>query len=127
MHLGVRPSDSSKNYNPTKEDIQEMAHEEEDDAQTKFYKQHMRRSERPSASGRAPIYNYDEWTDNQYSASFARSQSNKRAYQDNMDMQNQLTDTYGVTVFWVVLFVAGALILKYHFRSSDKKPTRPPS
>lgn len=104
-----------------------MAHEEEDDAQTKFYKQHMRRSERPLASGRAPIYNYDEWTDNHYSASFARSQSNKKAYQDNMDMGNSLTDAYGITVFWAFLFVTGVLFLNYCFRGSDKKPTRPPS
>lgn len=50
----------------------------EEDAETKFYQQHARRSERPHASGRAPIYNFDELTDKAITRSFQKVQEFKR-------------------------------------------------
>ncbi|XP_058062942.1 dnaJ homolog subfamily C member 30, mitochondrial [Anopheles bellator] len=42
----------------------------EDDAQTRFYKKRMERSQAPSATGRTPIYDFDEWSRNHYGSRF---------------------------------------------------------
>lgn len=40
----------------------------------------MKRSERPHASGRTPIYDFDEWTKQHYGQSFNRKQAAKSEY-----------------------------------------------
>ncbi|XP_058117270.1 dnaJ homolog subfamily C member 30, mitochondrial [Anopheles ziemanni] len=42
----------------------------EDDAQTRFYKKRMNRTHAPTASGRTPIYDFDEWSRNHYGSRF---------------------------------------------------------
>lgn len=44
--------------------------ESEDDAQTKFYKQHANRAKPPPPTGRTPIYNFDEWSKSHYAHNF---------------------------------------------------------
>lgn len=60
--------------NPNVEDI---AEEPEDDAQTKFYKAHMKKAHIPTPSGRTPIYDFDEWSRQHYGKTFERRQRAK--------------------------------------------------
>lgn len=53
----------------------------EDDAQTKFYKQHMRRDKAPPPSGSTPIYDFDEWSRAHYGKNFERRQTSKKRYE----------------------------------------------
>ncbi|CAD7092389.1 unnamed protein product [Hermetia illucens] len=55
--------------------------EEPDDPQTKFYKAHMKKSQVPHASGRTPIYNFDEWSRAHYGASFERRKAAKEKFE----------------------------------------------
>lgn len=52
----------------------------EDDAQTRFYKRHMRKTEMPHASGATPIYNFDEWNAQHYGKAFARNQISRQKH-----------------------------------------------
>lgn len=53
----------------------------EDDAQTKFYKQHMRKDRPPPPEGATPIYNFDEWARSHYGKNFDRRQTAKKRYE----------------------------------------------
>ncbi|XP_053680883.1 dnaJ homolog subfamily C member 30, mitochondrial [Anopheles nili] len=46
------------------------AEETEDDAQTRFYKKRMSRTQAPTATGRTPIYDFDEWSRSHYGSRF---------------------------------------------------------
>lgn len=48
---------------------------EEDDPQTRFYKKRMTRTHVPTASGRTPIYDFDEWSRNHYGKNFERKKA----------------------------------------------------
>lgn len=54
--------------------------EDIDDAQARFYKQHMRRRDVPHMAGRTPIYDFDEWNRHHYSELFRKKQQWKRNY-----------------------------------------------
>ncbi|ETN60613.1 hypothetical protein AND_007782 [Anopheles darlingi] len=49
---------------------QASAESVEDDAQTRFYKKRMTRSQAPTATGRTPIYDFDEWSRVHYGSRF---------------------------------------------------------
>lgn len=57
------------------------ADDPEDDAQTKFYKQHMRRDRPPPPTGSTPIYDFDEWSRQHYGKNFDRRQTAKKRYE----------------------------------------------
>lgn len=73
---------------------------EEDDAQTKFYKQHARRSERPHVSGRSTIYDFDEWTSKTITESFQKKQEIKRDREIDIKSRNQLKRTNDA-IYWL--------------------------
>jgi DnaJ family protein C protein 30 len=73
---------SGKHYH-TAETVYES---QEDDAQTKFYKARMHRS-KPTATGRTPIYDFDEWSKNHYGESFDRQQRAKKKYQEKIEKE----------------------------------------
>lgn len=56
---------------------------EEDDPQTKFYKARMHK-ERRTATGKTPIYDFDEWTNAHYGGEFKRQQKLKRDEADRV-------------------------------------------
>lgn len=85
---------------------------EPDDAQTKFYKRHMTRTERPHSSGRTPIYNFDEWAAAHYGKTFARKQHAQTRYRTQQQKEENATDglkveivVFGVLIGVVTLFV----------------------
>lgn len=67
---------------PQYRDVDEPIVEEPDDPQTKFYKQHMQRTQKPHASGRTPIYNFDEWNNQHYGKAFERSQAARKKHRN---------------------------------------------
>lgn len=60
--------------------------QEEDDAQTKFYKARMHRS-KPTATGRTPIYDFDEWSKNHYGDNFEKLQRAKKKYKEKLEKE----------------------------------------
>lgn len=55
--------------------------EPNDDPQTKFYKQHMKKDRPPPSSGSTPIYDFDEWARAHYGTNFARRQTARKRYE----------------------------------------------
>lgn len=97
---------------------------EEDDAQTKFYKQHMKRTERPHASGQTPIYDFDEWNEKHYGKAFQRSQIARKRSQHKSSMseidENMSKTEY--TMFGLAGLMLAIFVLFYqHDRSSNDK------
>ncbi|KAJ6634778.1 DnaJ like subfamily C member 30, mitochondrial [Pseudolycoriella hygida] len=88
-------------------DVEEETAEVPDDAQTKFYKRHMKRTEAPHASGRTPIYDFDEWNSQHYGATFKRSQSAKQRY-NVKDVKDQQTIDSGK---FELIFASGMFLL----------------
>lgn len=94
-----------------------------DDPQTKFYKRHMKRTEAPTASGRTPIYDFDEWNEKHYGIAFQRSQTaKKRFYNKPVEAESaanavryEITILGGMILFTVTLY----LIMRYESSSPD--------
>lgn len=80
---------AGRQYARQQDAVSKEAEEEEDDPQTRFYKKRMTRTHVPTASGRTPIYDFDEWSRNHYGASFNRKKKAEekfraRAAQDEL-------------------------------------------
>lgn len=84
---------------------EEHAPEEPDDPQTAFYKQHMKRTQRPHASGRTPIYDFDAWTSSHYGTTFDRRQAAKRLHDHKKQTAVREHDGFRseLTIFSVML------------------------
>lgn len=94
----------------------------EDDAQTKFYKQHARRSEKPHVSGRSTIYDFDEWASKTITESFQKTQEFKR----NREMENQFKKEQGdsdnmFNLFCGMLVLLAVLIVTISIDDPDRE------
>lgn len=104
-------------------DVEEETVEEPDDPQTKFYKAHMKRTETPHASGRTPIYDFDEWNNQHYGKAFERSQAAKKRFDDKSvraeydlnSFKTELTILGGLTLMTIVM----ALIVTFDSSNAD--------
>lgn len=85
----------------------EVAHTiDVDDAQTKFYKQHARRSERPQVSGRSTIYDFDEWASKTITESFQKIQEIKRNKEiDNLARREQDVTNHVMQILCGILLI----------------------
>lgn len=101
----------------------------EDDPQTKFYKRHMSKTEVPHATGRTPIYNFDEWTEAHYGKTFARRQTASNKYRDkiNKEFKEQNSFKTEMVILGMLAGLIGILIICLHVdtftldRVDDKK------
>ncbi|XP_055611350.1 dnaJ homolog subfamily C member 30, mitochondrial [Uranotaenia lowii] len=95
---------------------------EEDDAQTRFYKKRMTRTHVPDASGRTPIYDFDEWARNHYGSNFERRQKAEQKFRERQERDSIINTT--TTQGYVVYAVAGLAMLYFfifmHERSYDQ-------
>lgn len=93
----------------------------EDDPQTKFYKRHMKKTETPHASGRTPIYDFDEWNSQHYGKSFARSQEARKRFNDKpvRELRESNSLKYEILILGGMSFVTGFLVLISNFGSPD--------
>lgn len=124
-------------YRPTKEDFHAMEPEVEDDAQTKFFKQHMRRNQRPDTyNNRA--HSYDEWSKVHYTKIFEQNQKEKRRYERDYErdyastQRDNKTETgIGSTIFGLIIVLIlmssaiGGVITKQN--NADKTEGKPPA
>lgn len=101
---------------------------EEDDAQTKFYKQHARRSERPHVSGRSTIYDFDEWARKTISESFQKKQKLKQEKElyDFLQNEGKKADSTEVILLIAAIILMGMVFCyvnsKSFFNSNNSKP-----
>lgn len=93
---------------------------EEDDAQTKFYKQHMKRSEKPHVSGRTPIYNFDEWNEQHYGMAFKRNQEARKKFNAKQEItiteENSLKNE--IMIFGILFCVVGVVFAFFQVDSA---------
>lgn len=81
----------------------------------------MKRTEAPTASGRTPIYNFDEWNNEHYGKAFERSQAAKKRYHDKpvKEMSEENSIKYEVLIFCGMALVTVVLYLVVKFDSSN--------
>ncbi|XP_053697586.1 dnaJ homolog subfamily C member 30, mitochondrial, partial [Sabethes cyaneus] len=94
---------------------------EEDDAQTRFYKKRMQRTHVPSASGRTPIYNFDEWARHHYAKNFERKKAAEEKFKARSE-RDAIVDAHvvhGYVVWGVVGLIAVYVIIFLQERSHD--------
>lgn len=82
---------------------------EEDDPQTRFYKKRMTRTHVPTASGRTPIYDFDEWSRTHYGERFERKKAAEAKFRHKAE-QNELIDSH-VLQGYVVYAIVGIAML----------------
>ena len=87
----------------------------EDDPQTKFYKAHMRKKQAPHATGRTPIYDFDEWSRNHYNEAFTRNQNARKRFRHNQEQA--IIDQGGwekeLFVFGVTFVIFVVILISY--------------
>ncbi|XP_037050248.1 dnaJ homolog subfamily C member 30, mitochondrial isoform X2 [Bradysia coprophila] len=102
-------------------DVEETVEEVKDDAQTRFYKRHMKRTEAPTATGRTPIFNFDEWNNEHYGKAFERSQAARKKFYgkpaENLRQEN--SGKYEITIFGGMVLM---ILVLYGSTLFEKKP-----
>lgn len=88
--------------------------EEEDDSQTKFYKARMKRTHTTAASGRTPIYDFDEWAKNHYGESFDKNQKAKKRFEDKLKKEEFAKVNLQKEYVLLVILVVVITILSLH-------------
>uniref|UniRef100_A0A182QQW9 J domain-containing protein n=1 Tax=Anopheles farauti TaxID=69004 RepID=A0A182QQW9_9DIPT len=61
--------------------------QKEDDAQTRFYKKRMTRTQAPTATGRTPIYDFDEWSRNHYGSRFEQKKQAEERFKNKAERE----------------------------------------
>lgn len=82
---------------------------EEDDPQTRFYKKRMTRTHVPTASGRTPIYDFDEWSRTHYGKNFERKKAAEAKFRHKAERE-ELVDSH-VLQGYVVYAIVGVAML----------------
>lgn len=98
--------------------------EEEDDAQTKFYKQRLKRSEAPRAEGESTIYDFDKWARDQYKANLQRKQENKAKFDRKAEYQTHVKQSLNSdrVVYFVLFMVLFVVMFSAGVRENSSKP-----
>jgi DnaJ homolog subfamily C member 30 len=94
----------------------------EDDAQTKFYKARMRRSETPHMSGRTPIYDFDEWSRLHYGENFDRTRAAQQRFNRKSEQKVAADLSIKNEKIIILTFMVFALFLA-NFYSETKNDT----
>lgn len=81
---------------------------EEDDPQTRFYKKRMTRTHVPTASGRTPIYDFDEWSREHYGKNFERKMKAEAKFREKAERE-ELIDSHVLQGYVVYIMVGVAL------------------
>jgi DnaJ homolog subfamily C member 30 len=90
---------------------QPAAEEEENDPTTRFYKARMKK-EHATATGRTPIYDFDEWTQSHYGKSFQQQQKLKRDTKETFHKkQDHVHSSQAELVLVIVLVIVICMII----------------
>lgn len=97
--------------------------EEEDDAQTKFYKSRFTKSKVANAQGQNPIYNFDEWAKAHYGKSMNRKQHAQARYQrkESEKKENVITFQKEIVIYSIV-FGTVLVVIVANMESSYDSP-----
>lgn len=73
----------------------------------------MSKTEVPHATGRTPIYNFDEWTEAHYGKTFARRQTASNKYRDkiNQDCKEENSRKTEMVIIGVLSGLIGMMII----------------
>uniref|UniRef100_A0A336K4I6 CSON006030 protein n=1 Tax=Culicoides sonorensis TaxID=179676 RepID=A0A336K4I6_CULSO len=95
----------------------------EDDPQTKFYKQRMRRTETPQAPGETPVYDFDEWTRNHYGSAFERRMKARMRHKWEMEKEEHKINSLKMDklIYWMMLTI-GLIVLFVPTSYDEPKP-----
>ncbi|XP_062563767.1 dnaJ homolog subfamily C member 30, mitochondrial [Armigeres subalbatus] len=83
---------------------------EEEDPQTRFYKKRMTRTHVPTASGRTPIYDFDEWSRNHYGQNFERKKTAEAKFR-NKSEQDEIQFSQEIQSY--VVYVVAGIVMFY--------------
>lgn len=113
--------EEANRHNSAETEVQEEE-PEPDDAQTKFYKRHMTRTETPHSSGRTPIYNFDEWAAAHYGKTFARRQHAQTKYRTQQQKEERASDGLKaeIVVFGVLLGLVSIFFIFFKYETLDR-------
>lgn len=96
----------------------------EDDPQTRFYKKRMTRTHVPSASGRTPIYDFDEWSRTHYGKNFERKKAAEAKFREKAEREDLIDSTvlqgYVVYVMVGIALLYGLILLNESSHDSPK-------
>lgn len=97
----------------------EILHEEvEDDAQTKFYKQHMVKSQPPVMANRVSARDFDEWSSMQITKSFERSKLGKelrRQREEDRKEAIEKANNMGFVYYIGIMVILGSAIYEWFY------------
>ncbi|KAJ8877838.1 hypothetical protein PR048_022297 [Dryococelus australis] len=86
-NLGLRKRYDRGIFRRSGEGTGSTVSDDTDETYSKFYESRMQRSRPPTVGGKTPIYDFDEWAQAHYGASFARKQAAKQEYASQVDQQ----------------------------------------
>lgn len=99
----------------------EIIHEEvEDDAQTKFYKQHMVKSQPPEMSGRMTARDFDSWSSSRITESFQHQQYIKKVILDREEDENHM-HTRGRQFAFVIVFCSLLVCVNIYYQNEHNR------
>lgn len=115
---------TTEDYRPTKDELNQTNVPEPDDAQTRFYKQHMRRADTPDSYDRKH-YSFDEWSRVHYTRTFAHQQSSKRTHdlRHRVNEAEKNSEMGGMIIFTLVFIIIMGFVCKEIIDSSYKNNT----
>lgn len=77
----------------------------------------MKRKEKPHATGRTPIYDFDEWSRNHYGNTFDRKQRARTRYDNKV--YNSTNDRLDNEKYFFIFLLSGAFALMTIFYYQD--------
>lgn len=82
----------------------------------------MTRSDAPTASGRTPIYNFDEWAAAHYGKTFARKQHAQTRYRTQQQKEERASDGLKaeVVVFGILIGVVSLFCILFQYEPFDR-------
>lgn len=96
-------------------------HQEEDDSDPtmRFYKSRMKKEHRTAATGRTPIYDFDEWTESHYGETLKKNQAKRKKIYEAAEKREREKLLKQNDTAIIVLFAAMLIFTIVHELSPD--------
>lgn len=120
FHLGFGSHAKSSAGHDSGAESEILYEEEEDDAQTKFYKQHMIKSQPPIMADRASARDLDQWASDRISESFRRQQEAKALKQLDAEFTAE-AEFRSKQLFCLFSFILVAYLIIYIVRHVEHR------
>ena len=91
----------------------------------KFYESRGKRTRMPYASGRTPIYDFDEWSRSHYEANFVRHKEAKERYEFKKNQEERVVEAKKRgAIVWLVVLSTMAIFYESTVSSSHDIPEK---